>query len=144
MMTVPRLSKLDVIIVAAIACGILWIEHGHRIFTDAPTRPELAEPAVAGACLDNNENVPYSADCILFMQAGAASGMRWRSAAESAATASPVEPARGQLASPASGPVCPDNDSRPYTANCIRFMSGWYWQATTAESGAAALATAPR
>jgi len=51
-------------------------------------RTEFVRPAVAAAC-DNNENIPYSADCISFMQGDVASGMRWRvNAAESTTSAS--------------------------------------------------------
>jgi len=140
-MKVLTLDKLAVVIVAAVACGLVWIEHGHRIFTDAQTRPELGGAAAVSACLDNNENIPYSADCISFMQAGVASGLRRQAKATgNTATASPV----GESSSAAPGPVCPDNDNLPYPASCIRFMSGWYWQANTAESAAAAPAYAPR
>lgn len=72
------MSKLDLaVIVAAILGGALWIEHGHRIVIDAPTRVELASPA----CPDS-DNVPYSASCIRFL--GYVSGMNWQAnAAES-------------------------------------------------------------
>ena len=78
MRTRRSVSKLDLaVIVAAILGGALWIEHGHRIVIDAPTRADLASPV----CPDN-DNVPYSASCIKFL--GHVSGMNWQAnAAES-------------------------------------------------------------
>jgi hypothetical protein len=73
-------SKFDLaLIVIAVVGGVLWIEHGHRIVIDAPTRSEQA--ASQPACPDN-DNVPYSASCIRFL--GYVSGMNWQAnAAES-------------------------------------------------------------
>jgi len=69
-------SKLGVaVIVASIAGAVLWIEHGHRIDIEAPAGAAFAAPIAA--CPDN-ENVPYSADCIVFMQGDVASDIRWR------------------------------------------------------------------
>ena len=32
------------------------------------------------------------------------------------------------------GPACPaNNENVPYSADCIRFMSGWFWQANATE-----------
>jgi len=29
----------------------------------------------------------------------------------------------------AAGPACPsNNENAPYSADCLRFMSGWFWQ----------------
>jgi hypothetical protein len=117
-------SKLDlVVILAAAAGGLLWIEQGHRIVTDAPTPAELAARTAAEACPDN-ENVPYSAGCIVFMQGRAvAADQRWRvNAREQTPAALPDAP----------GPAClPNNENAPYSASCIRFMSGWFWQPNT-------------
>jgi hypothetical protein len=79
-------SKLDLaVIVAAILGGALWIEHGHRIELDAPTRVELASPA----CPDN-DNVPYSASCIRFL----VPGMNWQANAAESVVAPPAWPPR--------------------------------------------------
>jgi hypothetical protein len=76
-------SKFDLaLIVIAVVGGALWIEHGHRIVIDAPTRAELA--ASQPACPDN-DNEPYSASCIRFL--GYVPGMNWQAnAAESVVT----------------------------------------------------------
>jgi len=77
------MSKLDLaVIVTAILGGALWIEHGHRITIDAPTRVDLASPA----CPDN-DNVPYSASCIRFL--GYVSGMNWQANAAEGVVAPP-------------------------------------------------------
>jgi hypothetical protein len=81
-------SKLDLaVIVAAILGGALWIEHGHRIVIDTPTRVELASPA----CPDN-DNVPYSASCIRFL--GYVPGMNWQANAAESVVAPPARPPR--------------------------------------------------
>src|SRR5215470_412940 len=60
-------SKLDLAaILAAVACGVLVIEHGHQIFTDAPAGMDRPDLAVA-ACPDN-DNMPYPASCLSFLQ----------------------------------------------------------------------------
>jgi hypothetical protein len=117
------LKRSFVVILASIAAMLLWIEHGQRIVTDAPTPTELAALAVARACPDS-ENVPYSENCIAFMQGDRLSPtQRWRvSVAESALSD----------ASDPHAPACPSkSDNVPYTTNCIRFMSGWFWRPNT-------------
>jgi hypothetical protein len=81
-------SKFDLaLIVIAVVGGALWIEHGHRIVIDAPTRAEPASPA----CPDN-DNVPYSASCIRFL--GYVSGMNWQANAAESAVAPQARPRR--------------------------------------------------
>ena len=118
--------KLDLaVIVASVAGAVLWIEHGHRIDLATPTGAAFAAP-VATVCPDN-DNVPYSADCIVFMQGGAASDLHWP-----AQTAVSTSVAAGPGETPE--PACPSNNENvPYSAACIRFMSGWFWQANAAE-----------
>jgi len=77
-------SKFDLaVIVAAVAGGALWIEQRHHIVIDAPARAELASSAPAAACPDN-DNVPYSAGCIVFLGSGYLSGMNWQANAAKA------------------------------------------------------------
>jgi hypothetical protein len=104
---------------AAIAGALLWIEHGHRIDIETRAGAAFAAPAVA-VCPDN-ENVPYSADCIMFMQ-GSVVTNHWRAKA----AVSPNVPVQTNLR----GPACPpNNENIPYSADCIKFMSGWFWRA---------------
>jgi hypothetical protein len=82
-MTRNRLiSKLDLaVIVASVVGAALWIEHGHRIVIETPEPADFALPAPAAACPDN-DNVPYSASCIAFLQ-GSATPWQWRASAAS-------------------------------------------------------------
>jgi hypothetical protein len=125
--------KLDgVVIFAAIAGAALWIEHGHRTVTDASTPAELEALAAARACPDS-ENMPYTASCIAFLEGSGASAMHWRPAAAKSASAEQVATSKNvELTAVASRPACADNDTMPYTANCIAFMSGWFWRPNTA------------
>jgi hypothetical protein len=85
-------SQFDLaVIVAAVAGGALWIEHRHHVVIDAPASAELAAHAPATACPDN-DNVPYSAGCIVFLGSSYLSGMNWQ--ANAAESAPPTRPAR--------------------------------------------------
>ena len=82
-------SKLDIaVILTLVAGGALWIEQGHWVVIDAPTPSELAAPAVppVAACPDNDD-VPYSANCLAFLFS-----KNWQSDAQNAAAMS--NPAR--------------------------------------------------
>ena len=112
--------RLDgAVLVVLIASALLWIEHGHRVATDAPTAA-FGSLSVPKACPDS-ENVPYGANCIVFMQGDELSPEpRWR--------AYSVEVTPTAFAD-ASGPACPaNNENVPYSSRCIRFMSGWFWR----------------
>jgi hypothetical protein len=118
------------VIVGAIAAAALWIEHAHRIVTDAPTPSELDALAAARACPDN-ENMPYTASCLAFLQGSAASQTGASKAAERAAAAPPSTPRDVGSTSVAAPAACADTDTVPYTANCIAFMTGWFWRPNT-------------
>ena len=67
------MSKFDLaVIVAAVAGGAFWIEHRHRVVIDAPASAD-GRHAPAAACPDN-DNVPYSAGCIVFLEAATCPG----------------------------------------------------------------------
>jgi hypothetical protein len=107
------LSKFDLTIVVVVAVGMLWIERGHRISIATPI---AAETPAASACPDK-DSVPFSADCIAFIDGGVSAAARTRmSVVASAPTASP------------DAPCPPNNENSPYSARCIKFLSGWYWQ----------------
>jgi hypothetical protein len=122
--------KLNLAVIAAsIAGAVIWIEQGHRIDIATPTGAAFAAP-VAAVCPES-ENVPYSADCIVFMQGDAGSGAGWQAKAETAASV-PVH-----VAAESHGPACPhNNENAPYSARCLRFLSGWFWQANPAAGAA--------
>jgi len=85
-------SKFDLaVIVAAVAGGAFWIEHRHRVVIDAPASAQLAAQAPPAACPDN-DNVPYSAGCIVFLGSNYLSGINWQ--ANAAENVPPTRPAR--------------------------------------------------
>ncbi len=124
------LSKLDLAIVAVIACGMLWIEHEHRIVIATPAVAEVS-PTAASVCPDRDD-VPFSAACIAFISGNVVPDRHSRvSAAASTSAASPDAP--GRFGSSVS--ACPaSNEEAPYSAACIKFLSGWYWQPNPTEN----------
>jgi hypothetical protein len=114
-------GKFAPAIVAAVAVGMLWIEHDHRI--DLAT-PASADDTPATAACPDSDSVPFSADCIAFIEGGVSSNIR----AIGAARPPEATHDRRAQADPAS-PACPvSNENTPYSARCIKFLSGWYWQ----------------
>ena len=121
------LSKFDLTIVVVVAAGMLWIEHGHRTSIATPT---TAETPAASACPDN-DGVPFGADCIAFIDGGASPAARPPVNAMTSASAAP--PLARRYAE-AHAPACPpSNENGPYSARCIKFLSGWYWQPNPAD-----------
>lgn len=107
--------RFDVaVIVMAVASGVLWFEHGHRVVIDAP----VADTASVAAACSDTDAVPYSAACLEYINVPPDTGPRL--------------PVIASLAAPA---PCPDNDRVPYSASCIAFMKGateigMRWRAT--------------
>jgi hypothetical protein len=126
----PILKPDYVVIAALVAAALLWIEHGHRMVTDAPTSTELDALAAARACPDS-ENMPYTARCLAFLRGGVASEMRWRPDAAETVPAKHSAAATGHELTSVAPRACGDNDTVPYTASCIAFMSGWFWRPDT-------------
>jgi hypothetical protein len=129
------LSKLDLAIVATIAAGLLWFEHGQRVTIETASGVEVADQANS-VCPDS-DTAPYSAACLAFIEGGVSphhARARSRLRIGAVASAQAAEPApRGQAESP--GPACPlSNESAPYSAKCIKFLSGWFWHPNLAES----------
>jgi hypothetical protein len=120
------LSKLDWAVVVAIAAGLLWFEHQNRVTIASPAAAEIAPPATS-ICPDSDA-APYSAACLAFMEGAQASDLR---ALAHAAWSAPA----AQQRTDARTPPCPlSNENAPYTAKCIKFLSGWFWQANPAEN----------
>jgi len=120
------LGKLDWAIVAVMAAGLLWIEHAHRSIVGTPAAAKVP-PSAASVCPDTDD-VPFSTDCIKFINGGVLPDLHSR---PSAPVALPDARDGAELRAPA----CPaSNENAPYSANCIKFLSGWYWQANPAES----------
>jgi hypothetical protein len=124
------LSKLDLALVAVVAAGMLWLEHDHRVFIGTPAAAEAAPPA-ASVCPDTDD-VPFSADCIKLIDGGVLPDIHvGLSAAGSAPAVSPDPQERAALHASA---CPPSNENAPYSADCIKFLSGWYWQAYPTEN----------
>lgn len=123
---VPKLNL--VVVVASIAGGMLWIERGLHIDIETPTGAAFAAPV---AVCPDSENVPYSADCIVFMQGDVGSDVRWRVNAAESRPATANAPGSAEVP----GPACPaNNENVPYSATCLRFLSGWFWRLNLPES----------
>jgi hypothetical protein len=120
------LGKFAPAIVVALAVGMLWIEHDHRIVVATPASAD--DTPTTAACPDS-DSVPFSADCIAFIEDGASSNIR----ATGAARPLEVTHDRRPQTDPVS-PACPvSNENAPYSARCIKFLSGWYWQPIPAD-----------
>jgi hypothetical protein len=119
-------GKFAPAIVAAVAVAMLWIEHDHRIVVATPAASD--DTAATAACPDS-DSVPFSADCIAFIDGGAASDI---GAAPAPRMPEATRDRRAQ-ADPGA-PACPaSNENAPYSARCIKFLSGWYWQPDATE-----------
>jgi hypothetical protein len=117
-------SKLELAAIVVAACGMLSIEHGNRIFTDVPTRTE--RPALAAADCPDNDSMPYPASCLIFLEGKLASEVRHRGAAGKGALSQPAAAKQDESILPEA--ECPANDTVPYSASCITFLTGWFWQ----------------
>jgi hypothetical protein len=84
-------SRIDLLIIAAAAGGVLWIEHANRIRIETSTPAEIAQ--LTTAVCPENESVPFSADCMALIQGGVGSDVRRRlNAADGALADSPELP----------------------------------------------------
>lgn len=123
-------TKLDLAVVAAIAGGLLWIEHSHRVVIGTPAAAEVA-PSPTSVCPDTDD-VPFSADCLAFIGGGMPPKSRSGAINVSGvgmALAGGLERVEQHV------PACPaSNENAPYSAKCIQFLSGWYWQADPKEN----------
>ncbi len=108
------MSKLGLALVVAVFGGMIWLEQGHRMVIEPRT--------LAAATCAESDDVPYSADCLSFLQGAASDQLRTIST-----IAPPLGPPAGWTV--VAGAACPDNDNAPYSTRCVEFMSGWYWRA---------------
>jgi hypothetical protein len=74
MRTKRVVGRLNLVIVAAAAGGLLWIEHANRIRIDVPAPAEIA--ARDAAICPENESVPFSPDCMTFIRGAAGPDLR--------------------------------------------------------------------
>jgi hypothetical protein len=61
-------GKLNLVILAAAVGGVLWIEHANRTYVTTLTPAEVVERNAA-VCPEN-ESVPFSVDCMMFIHGG--------------------------------------------------------------------------
>ena len=114
------LSKLDLVLVVVIAAGLLAIEREHRIVIGTPAAAEGKLPT-ASVC-PSTDDVPIGAACMSFIGGGMAANMR-------SSNAPPTPPDRGEQKIDSLAPPCPaSNETAPYSARCLRFLSGWFWR----------------
>ena len=112
-----RLSRLDLVAVAVLSAGLLWVEHKHRIVIGTHAAAEVATPATV--CPDK-DSLPFSVDCIAYINGAASSYSRPQI---KAAAGAPQETDDASM-----GPACPpSNETAPYSARCLRFISGWFF-----------------
>jgi len=123
-------TRIDLAMVAVLAVGMVWIERGHRVVVATPAAAEAVQPAAA-LCPDTDD-VPFSADCIRFLSGGDLAEVHVRKNARVGSGPAAVSDRHKPAGIPA--PACPQsNENAPYSAACIRFISGWFWQADSAE-----------
>ncbi len=102
------------------AALLLRVEHDHRVVIAAPSP---AEPSPAASVCPDTDDVPFSADCIRFIEGGAWPESHGRPSRQ----ATPPDPGERRARH---APACPaSNENVPYSASCIEFLSGRYWQA---------------
>jgi hypothetical protein len=83
-------SKRSLAILAAAVGGVIWIEHAHRITIRSPAPAEVA--GLNTPACPENESVPFSADCMMFIQGGAGPAVRPRADATRTLPDSPERP----------------------------------------------------
>ena len=105
---------------AVFAAGVIWIEHAQRI--DIRAHEAINCP--------DNENVPYGTTCLGFIET-VATRIDPPEANTDVPAPAPRDPAPtlSEADRIAPDPACPDNDSAPYGARCLKFLSGWPWRA---------------
>jgi hypothetical protein len=77
-------SKLNLAILAAVAGGVIWVEHAHRIKIEMSPPPPAERAGVKAAACPENESVPFSADCMKFIEAVVHADIRSRATAAGA------------------------------------------------------------
>jgi hypothetical protein len=108
------LSKLDLVLVAVAASGLIWVEHNHRVVIGSLTAAEAAPPA-ASVC-PKTDDVPFSPECIKFIGGGGSPVIGRRPPAASSMLSARVE--RGaEIRTP---PCPPGNESAPDGDSCFR------------------------
>lgn len=117
------LSRLDLVLAVAVASVLLWTEHAHRIVIEGAASD--AVPSAASICPDTDA-APYDAACVKFIDGGKLPIHKRRlniAAYAAGATAYGDRQARLHTA------ACPpNNENRPYSPACLRYLSGAYWQ----------------
>ena len=122
------LSKLELALVAVIAAGLFAVEREHRGVIGTPVATEIAPPA--DSVCPSTDDVPMSAACMQFIGSGTSPDSQSRpSPTADPPLASPDMDRRPDLSG---GPACPpSNEYAPYSARCLRFLSGWFWRANS-------------
>ena len=114
------ISKSKLVIISAAAVGVVWINHRNSFNVQDVQSEQTVR--VASLCPDY-ESVPHSSECLKFLGTSDVLPVRWRAiTTENTPPMSPDPP--GELHRPA---CPPNNENVPYSAECLRFLSGWFW-----------------
>jgi hypothetical protein len=84
------ISRLNLVILAAVAGAVVWIEHAQHIKIEISTPAERA--GTNAVVCPENESVPFSADCMIFIQGGVGLDVPARLNAADASAESPELP----------------------------------------------------
>jgi hypothetical protein len=116
-------SKLAIMISAAAAAA--WIDHRNNLNV-RDVQPERLV-SVASLC-PAYESVPHSSECFKFLGASDVPPVR----VDAVQNSSPLSP---DLPGELHRPACPlNNENVPYSAKCLRFLSGWFWHPPSDEA----------
>jgi hypothetical protein len=86
-----RLSKFDLAAIAAVTAALLFVEYGNRVMIEAPRQTQVS--AQAAPTCPANESVPFSAECMAFIQTPpVAPDLRRLNSADLATIDSPEQP----------------------------------------------------
>ena len=84
-------AKLNLVVLAVAVGGVLWIEHAQRVRIEISTPTEVA--GRNAAICPENESVPFSVGCMMFIQGDVGSAVDLRAtAADGALAGSPELP----------------------------------------------------
>jgi hypothetical protein len=118
--------QLDLVALALFAIACIGIEHRNYGTIDM-----IAGRRAAAACPEN-ESTPYSPECFYFIAEVSEPHIRWPATPAWSISTAPPDPPRGR--DELSGSPCPgNNESVPYSQNCIKFLSGWFWHPKSIE-----------
>lgn len=108
------LSKLDLAVALAVAAGLIWIEHGHRIMVGTLASVTAAAPP---SICPTTDDVPTSIACLKSMEEGVLPAFRPR-------IGTPLVSVDADGRADVHVPACDRTGTNaPYSARCLRLLS---------------------